>query len=411
MTQAAGAIAAGIFLNNLTNNIRTIIDDARNAGETLQMQAGQEVGLAIDYARNAYIDSLDQTISQVDATVRAHLQQLDAMVQQAQNHNAQTLAQLTTNAQTFINTIPSAGLFPQLTTITPRFVVKNTSNIELTFTGNFPNAAQENFTPTFTLNGHSGHLVDNQTQTLRYTVPPSVLYSSPTSFSANYGELKFPRGPGGLFGIGALSPYMFKVSVHTLPVSPGAITLFWTTTEKVQEKGERFTSPEFWQCSARSVTHRDITDKLYTVKAQDGYKVRKGTSQFTTVAKQRRGYQTPKGDWDKSFVGEDDQTVRYKVTTRYRGHRRSGDVTFKISFDQYREWTKQTPHQESLPCSWGQEIVRTLPANTNPRIQFAPFDHTALQHLTVPTLNHRFITVRRQGDDLHIRVKSPHQIA
>jgi len=66
-----GIVTLGFTLNKLSETIQQAIENARNAGQTLEMEAGRQAYLTIEEAKNAYKESLNLTMDRVDQTTHA----------------------------------------------------------------------------------------------------------------------------------------------------------------------------------------------------------------------------------------------------------------------------------------------------------------------------------------------------
>ena len=96
-------VTIGVFLSNLMDQLEQAIDQARSAGESLEIQGGREVSIAIANAQNAYSDSLDKTINTVDPKVKSALDQLQSMVNDIKSDAPIEIADISTRAQQVVN--------------------------------------------------------------------------------------------------------------------------------------------------------------------------------------------------------------------------------------------------------------------------------------------------------------------
>lgn len=70
----------GLVLSQLRSQVEQLIDHAKNAGLTLEMELGRQMILTIDAAEKAYSDQLKNTVATVDPKVRGSINQLSSSV-------------------------------------------------------------------------------------------------------------------------------------------------------------------------------------------------------------------------------------------------------------------------------------------------------------------------------------------
>src|SRR6266404_1547347 len=198
----------GFFLNHLMDQLQQTIDDARNAGLGVAMQAGREANIAIANAQNAYQDSLNETIDKVDPKIKGTLDQLQSLVNDVASNASLTLDDTTKRTQQIVNSLPFRSHQPQLTKILPRFVVpaRQSYPAVIHFQGNFEYAARQDFTPIVESNGHQYTASQNSSQDLTFIIPVSDLFViSPDKESNQYdfttAELRVPWETSGFLGL------------------------------------------------------------------------------------------------------------------------------------------------------------------------------------------------------------------
>jgi hypothetical protein len=197
---AAGAVTVGIFLSHMMDQVNQAIINAKNAGLTIEIQAGTEAAIAISNAQNAFTTSSDKLFDQhLDPTIAGSLDKIQQMVNDVSANAFKTVDEAATRGQQIIDTLPFRNGAPQVTSITPKFIVPSQTSytVLVRVKGNFVNAGQPGYDPTLSVNGKQFTGAE-ATQELQFTVPvaqlsPVVSNSTPAfSFGTSQIDLNVP---------------------------------------------------------------------------------------------------------------------------------------------------------------------------------------------------------------------------
>jgi hypothetical protein len=112
-------ITLGLMLNQLADQVQTIVRTAGQAGRGVVVQAGSEVYLAIQAAKVAFGDSLDKGIDKLDKVAERKLQELETLVHDLQQGTTDLAKDIAARAQQLVNTLPFANMTPQVTSFGP----------------------------------------------------------------------------------------------------------------------------------------------------------------------------------------------------------------------------------------------------------------------------------------------------
>lgn len=401
----AGPVTVAVFLNRLSDLIQQAIEAARNAGLALEIEAGREINIAIENAKNAYLEILDKTLKEVDKKVQGTLNQLQGIVDELLGHAIDSLDQLTKRTQQIVNSLPFRKRQPQLTHVLPRFVVpgRQTYDVLLQFEGNFEFAAQEEFRPSLDVSGRTFNPSGNDTQKLTFAVPVDDLMGSParsepTKFSYSKANLTVPWKQSGLLG-GKRRRDSYLSLIGLLPVRPGTITIEYKES-KTQPQVRRFGTPEYYQTSGGDGGNDDHENVPYAVSPTSGWHVVRNTSYFDKLVAE--------GDWSHSFSSDDGDKVVYNVTTIYHRIGTSGKVRFKIWFDESRDEVVSEDKSIAVDLRWGDSQSFDLPATTW-KVIFDAFDGTHSEFIGTD-LSNPFLKVRATATGLTLGTADPRKL-
>jgi len=368
MGPVTGATLAAV-LANLTDQLDQIIDDARQAGRSVVIQAGTEVNIAIENAKNAFSDLLDKAFKDVDQTVRSTVDQINAMLSQITDQAFSQLGAITDSVQQIVNTLPFHSHQPQVTTMSPDFVVPTVVSypVAIRFKGNFEFAGTPGYQPVLSIGNQQFPADSATTQNLEFLIPVTSLFPTPIDPSAGFKfarvQLTVPWKTPGFLGIGHHDHRdSYSMVVGALPPTPGTLTLSYKVTRPGTPVPRTFTTTSYRQSSASDGGNDDHKNVPYSVSAETGWSVVRGTSQLNPGG--REGGQN--ADWSYSFVSDDGNTVVYNVTTLHHTVGTSGVLNFTISF---QEIPNDVPpvtdsHQDSITLKWGDSYPIPYPMGT-----------------------------------------------
>jgi hypothetical protein len=399
----ATAATVGVVLSGLLDQVGGLIDQAKNAGNSLQMEAGREVYLALQNAQNAYAQSLNLTVSTAGGEVTKQIGQLTSLVNDVQNNTFGSLTQLTTRTQTIVNSLPFRQHQPQVERITPTFIAPRLAaqSVPVRYEGNFEFASDPSFAPILKLHAKQIPLGTNTTQKLTFELPRNELGigNNPAVDSVHFvhGTLEIPWNESIWMGLRHRRHQdTYKTLIGVLPSSPGAISVMHFVPREVIET-RAFNSTTFELCSIRECGNNDHLDVPFAVAPDAGWSVVRNTSHFDKSWNE--------GDNSNSFVSDDGGQVVYKVSTVHHGaFGTSGKVRFSIGFNESRAHTVTDTVTEVINDSgrttlhWGEQ--RTYPFATGTyKVVFDAFDKAHFE-FQAPDNGNPFLKVRDQGGSL-----------
>jgi hypothetical protein len=251
-----GGLLGGLW-DQVNGTIQQAADDLKNAGLELEMEAGKEIGLAIENAKNAYKDSLDYTMDKVSKEANDFFNRLNGMVQKFQNQIDSDMADLKVEAQQIVNTLPFASKQPQLTSITPRYVVVDdvAKVSRVTFNGNFPWSATVGFEPTLSFADKQCFLFNKTTQSFTFEVSNAAFAKeNKEMYAFSTGKLVVPWDDGYFWshktqfeyqvGLGALPQIAGKVEVEYVDKGSDRATQGKSSPPKFYDGNQWY--PEHW---------------------------------------------------------------------------------------------------------------------------------------------------------------------
>ena len=362
----------------------TVANDIHDSGISLQIEAGRQVRLAIESFKNSYADSLELTVDKVSIEAQKNLATIAQLVEEFLNPKGRALIEISERVEKLILRLPFVDKTPYLRKTTPSFVAfSENSLVIIRFVGHFPkdqattatfNVGQQTFTPS----GDENQLICQ--------VPNSILCAEKVNVAAlAEGELKLTWLKSGLI---TSSPQTntYKIWIGVLPATPGTFKIIYKQPTTKPETKE-FLSNEFFQSSGSKGGNLTILDKEYAVPPEDGWKIVRGSSQLDVIEKR------PKNTL-YSFVSDDRDRVIYKVTTTHVNHKGdSGQIKFRIKFNQMRDLPIEGEKEEDCELKWGESRVLE---NGFKKVVFDAFDHRRFEMSGISSDN-PFIKIRNQG--------------
>jgi hypothetical protein len=243
-----------------------------------------------------------------------------------------TIDKTTASVQQIANTLPFAGKEPQVTKVSPAYVVPKDSalsnDLEINFLGNFPTSSQKGYEPYLKAGGQTFQ-AHNTTQKLTFLVPQGALFGN-TAPQANRLQftnvsLVLPWQADRFLGLlHARREDHFDILIGSLPASPGTITVHHTTTGSAPDFKD-FCSGNYHQCSTRECGNNDDKDHHWLTTPDTNWHVVRGSSHVKWGSIQ--------GDASgPSFISDDADRVVYTATTIHHGAGSSGSMDFSICF-------------------------------------------------------------------------------
>ncbi|MBS0614953.1 MAG: hypothetical protein JSR58_00180 [Verrucomicrobia bacterium] len=440
LTIGLGALGLGAVLQRFSSDVSSRIEQARQAGLTLEIEAGRQVRLALDHFSNSYSDSMNETVDRLDGTVQDSYSKLRGLVQTFQSGNNDQIILLTSRVQQFVNTLPAGNLRPQVTFVTPQYIPpsRDPSPFTLHIQGNFPNIGRPDMVPTLRLSNRLSRQTiiqdyrPHQTtvQEMTFNLPMSLLGSGEERrVTLTSGELRIPHEEGGILGFGARRvDHIFHLLLGMLPRTPGTIRLRIISPGQAQPRTQLHQSQEFMQEAPTTWGER-----TYEIAPMQGWSVVRGTARIKVLAKNE--------DWGPvydEFDRDDSNRVLWKVSTKCYGHYQQFEdrakvaeqlradnpnsgiaimfgpsphpikpfLRFKIEFQEYQDYVPEVTREEEIHLPWKDSKVIELPPHAQWRVSLQAFNGTN-HEIAQTTLDNRFITVQSTPNSLTIGTVNP----
>ncbi len=395
------ALALRSVLDDLQKRVDGSIQQAINVGENagirLELEAGRQVTLAIQNAKNAYLESLDQTVDRLDAVARSSLNSLASMVQEMENKGSLEISRIEAAAQQLINTLPFANTHPQLKSVQPKYVVLPSSGRELTlqFWGNFKDAAHQQYEPSLEVGGRVYHPISTTTQNLAFRC--FIDKTSTSQFSCLSGLLKIPFEAGKFFTEKSVAEY--KILLQVLPSSPGKIKVYYTSkqSEKImQNKTVTINARADNDFPARSVT------KTAVIHPDSGWSIDPSSVQGPFVHKGAHG-----SHGQPQIVSKDSNQIVAQVGLSAVDGKHMGRIAYDVRFFQVQQVQKIEKRQEELVILWQNSKVLDHENNEEVhKIEFDAFDGTHSEYAG-PDLNNPYLKIRYANGKYQLSAEMP----
>lgn len=390
----------GDFLEGLFKDIemtmQEIINNAENAVAQAEIEACREVTIAIENTKEAYKESLEFTIKEVNDAITNDLGQLFSMADQIAKKNMDKVSDLIKQAQQLVNSLPFSNKQPQLTSVRPRYIVPtNSSNpILILFDGNFFYSADKDCKPSFSVSNLSLPLVSSTTQRLMFSAsnknfpPPLDLYS----YNYLVGNLLIPWKSGWIITQPETSQY--NVFLGILPLSPGKISLEYTEYVPV-----RSTQP---YASAEQKAWCDNHYKQNWVVMTFPFYPDEGWHFDTNTLGLSISYAV--GSHSERFTQVDKDQVVLEYGCSAKDGKHMGRINFVVNGMEYKDGTQPKKTSQALDLKWGERKVIGNPT----LITFEPFDGSPIQQYAGPTLDDtKYIQISSEGGQLAIKAVPP----
>ncbi len=385
-----GSLLDGFF-DNVNNTIQQATQDMKNAGIELEIEAGEEIGRAIEQVKNAYQKELEYTIDRVSKEAKIAFDRLGTMVQQFEIATEDKLGELMSQAQQLANTLPFANKQPQLMRIKPRYIVIDdvAKTSFVTFKGNFVYSSTPGFEPSLSFSGRSCYLYDSDTQTLVFQVPHSAFGDAdPTQYSYKTGILTLPWDDGSWWSHKTSS--VFRVGLGALPTIAGTATVTY-----VSDKTDRLTKtvknnypfngndfyPEEWHTCYQKIY--PTTDwKIDVSKAP-----RMTTEHYH-------------GKHTQEIVSYTPGEIVLKVSLYCKDGHNIGIVNIGVEFDEYQDKKTQVLREEKIQMNW--KNSKLLKPGLGETISFLTFDDYKGVHSEygAPDLSGNVLKIAAEGNGM-----------
>lgn len=402
----------GDLFDSVETAVNAMIQSATNAALELEIEAGEQLAIAIQNAENAYKDVLELTIDKVEQVVTDSLNQLDGMLEEFQARNQDFLNDVAQRVQVYINSLPRSSKAPQVIKSGPNCVVIDSDKPNFfTFSGNFPCSADPAYPPKLEFNGVEAPLVNSTTTELTFCAKASDIFPNGdiNQYSYQVGRLKLPFDDSEKLspadrrrGKKLTTTYEFKILETALPKSPGKITAIYSSIVAGNPIQKTFKSDPVTHYNGSDAYYKGRPCKAWDVhhmsfKPDEGFKFVKGSEVLV-----RSG--GAHGNHYEKFFSTQESEIITEVGLDACSGKHMGDITYHIECQEIQPTKVEVIHQEPINLFWGNSSVLQL-NNSNGRlisIICALFDGSTVTFGPATDLTNRYITVRNEGTSVKI---------
>ncbi|SEM91005.1 hypothetical protein SAMN04488505_10720 [Chitinophaga rupis] len=398
-------VTVGIGLTQLSDQLQKAIENAKNAGLNLEIEAGREVALSIENFKNAYASSLNLTFDKLDHTATKQFESLKSLTNQIKDQTVTSLLDVTASAQQIIDALPFRSHQPHLRSFTPSYIVPTNHNYDVTIIckGNFEAAGSKDYQPTLKVGKHV-YTSGGGNQGLEFHVPISTFMELNGIEKNKFGyikcELNVPWRDKMYFIFPSKKVDTYNLYVGTLPKQPGEIVLIRTINTPMQKDSTITNNPPFRQSSCSDGGNNDKPDVPWVIHPTPGWTVIPGSSSIRAV-------DGSQGDYGFRFISDAGNMVQYNVSTFHHGITGgpSGCVNFTITLKESMNYTQQTFQQIPYDINWGDS--RTIDFSEGEwKITFKAFDGSVNELAGVDNTN-PFIQIIKTGMTYKIVTTNP----
>ncbi|MGR3912173.1 MAG: hypothetical protein QRY71_02545 [Candidatus Rhabdochlamydia sp.] len=189
-----------------------------------------------------------------------------------------------------------------------------------------------------------------------------------------------------------------------LPEQAGVASIDYEKRVAKEEKKELCMGP-YHQSSRLNGGREAIVNRIYTIEAEDGYKIDPGSVQFKVIMQQKNS--------SYSLILVTEKVIKYSVSThRARRNRHSGELKFQILYTASRIVNVIEKIRDEVTLEWGQIIP--LKENTGAwRIQMSLFDGSFYQidkEDVRSMLQNPFATILSPYRNPALRIATPEEV-
>jgi hypothetical protein len=403
LAQPIGAITVGAFLSNMMDQAQQAIINARSAANQVEIQAGIQAEIAIANAQSAFADDSDRLFDRnLNPAIAGSLDKIQTMVNDVKGGTFKTVQEAAARGQQIANTLPFRKSEPQLTSITPKFVVPSDAvyPVQIHVTGNFVNAGIKDDDPQLSVNGRTFE-ANATTQDLEFNVPINQLLpagGSKDDFAASKVELIVPWEKSHLLGLWhTRNVDHFNFAIGVLPASPGKISL--TVINEVPTPQTKLISSGHGRACSQSECGNNDDDQYPQVVPDANWSIVPGSCDLHASAH---------GDYSISGPDYNGNRCTWHVHTSHHKFGNSGIADYSPSAQETITTNVDTPSTTAVALKWGDSKV--FPVTSGKwKVAFDSFDGKHSEFSTASNTN-PFLTVDAQLNQITLKAADPSQL-
>ena len=401
-----GELTLGAVLAKLLGDVNSTIQGAVGGVLSIEVQAGGQIAGLIQQAQVAYAADLNLTFDKISATEKQTINDISSITQEFTRNTAASAASVMSKSQQIANTLPLAGLFPQVTAYSPAYVLPDhtphANDVTVTVEGNFADVFRNNSEAVVLIAGKRFLDVEKTTQRISFRIPASTL-KQPVASEIGFNELnvEIPYQTSSVLGQGHRELASFKLLIGSLPnivgelfrdTSTSAPTLIkkqFVTGEIQQESGD-----DDIKCGGE---HGDLA--IHTVQADPGWTIIPST--VTPIITWSQGTQGPDQDWWIESNCSNQTTACLCVSTEHHRFGTSGKVHFTMKYIAQQPGTEKSGGEIGGPLSWGYRGVWDAKGVSSWKLILTRFDGRRIE-ISGP-YSDEFIRVTTSGSQVTIQ--------
>ncbi len=392
----------GSKMEELEQRAIRVVSIAREAGSHTLMEGAERAEMLISSLKVAYADSLDKTVEKVSQVVRNRFAEADSSLKDLEATISSKFSFYLDQGQVIAATMPLADNRPQLISTSPACIAPSEAGhiIRLRVRGHFFDGGQADSKPSLLLNQGTYEPKEVALTALTFEVPADQILAS-AELSQAVGKLSVPfQG----------NPYCFPISIGILPETPGSIVIDHEKPVIEREQRSKIGPLETMDSTSRGARRnlQHIARLDATLGEIPEWKVVPGTAQVTTTVppdekKKGNAHLQPPQIYEK-YVTCEARTVYVSSGNQQR----SGQLRFRIRFDEYRYVQKGVVWERTLPqrLEWGQSRIFSYPIGKW-KITFTPSNGSSPREFNSAAMDHPFLKITTTGEQFTVITRDP----
>lgn len=254
VAEITGSLTTGLVINEISDKLNGLIDNARRSGDFLAMRAAQEALLVIDAFEQANQRTLNLAFDRIGRERQAILNSLRQTALDIENGRIDTLAKLQESGDQLDRLVRDATFqkTPRLFRYRGTIINPDESSEVRVFVNGYRINQK---IPALLINGQRFE-AKVEGEDLRFILPRDLFQSDPGALLSEFGTLVLHRQSGGFLGIGAKwDEVRYDLNFIILPSQVGNIEVSYSF-EKEQPRSETRELEEFrrkygyggWEC-------------------------------------------------------------------------------------------------------------------------------------------------------------------
>lgn len=398
--RAQGAITASAAAAVAMNKAQQVVEQARAAGNDLELGFGIQVESMIQNLQMAYRDSLNLTMDRLDESARKAFSDINDILETNRTKGFEEARKVMEQAQVAFDTIPFHNRIPLLTTYSPHFVEVTGNTFTVTVHGNFPFAFTSKDSPTLTVGGQTIRPSFCGTTRMTFNVPITLLGATPVGAIGSLpATLVIPWDASRWYDLfwTQVGQGVFPLEFAPLPASPGKLTVTHQVAGTRHETATRASEGFFFDSSTNDQEENRSLD-LTPTEVSAGWRIVHGTPRFepVNIIEGESGHDW----WDKGYQGGSDTSIIWRARTERHHVGHSGKLVWRIVCQIARDVATVTNVAQDVPLTWGMSRVFGYPTGTW-SATWTRFDGRQADLLATDAAN-AILQVNVTGDNLRV---------